>query len=96
MAPDPADALFDLPPGAFTAARDELVRRLRAEGDRQAAEQVRVLRRPTVAAWAVNQVARRAPERLRELLEAGDVVRRAQRRAVSGVRNAGLAAILFS
>jgi hypothetical protein len=81
--------LYELPPEEFVAARDELWRRLRA-ADRQAAERVRALRRPTVAAWAVNQVARRQPELVAELLDAGDKLRQAQRRALSGLRDSGL------
>jgi hypothetical protein len=81
--------LYELPPEEFVTARDELWRRLRA-ADRDAAEQVHALRRPTVAAWAVNQVARRQPELVAELLDAGDKLRQAQRRALSGLRDSGL------
>jgi hypothetical protein len=83
--------LYELPPEGFVAARDELGRRLRA-GDRTAAERVRRLRRPTVVAWAVNQVARTRPELVAELVEAGDRLRQAQRRALSGLRDSGLRA----
>jgi len=84
--------LYELPPEGFVAARDQLGRRLRESGDREAAERVRGLRRPTVAAWAVNQVARGRPELIAELLEAGDRLRQAQRRALSGLRDSGLRA----
>jgi hypothetical protein len=84
--------LYELRPEEFVAARDEFGRRLREAGDRAAAERVRRLRRPTVAAWAVNQVARRQPELVAELLEAGDKLRQAQRRALSGLRDSGLRA----
>jgi hypothetical protein len=82
--------LYGLPPEEFIAARDELRRRLRQEGDREGAERVRGLRRPTVAAWAVNQVARERPELVQALEAAGDRLRQAQRRAVSGLRDSGL------
>src|SRR6266540_3558386 len=86
--------LYELPPGEFVAARDELGRRLRAQppDDRAAAERVRGLRRPTVAAWAVNQVARRHTELVAELVESGDRLHQAQRRALSGLRDSGLRA----
>lgn len=48
------------------------------------------LRRPAVAAWAVNQAVRRHRDRFDALLEAGAEVRRTQRRALSGVRQSGL------
>ncbi|HEX8931215.1 MAG TPA: hypothetical protein VGA45_20060 [Actinomycetota bacterium] len=80
------DRLYELAPEEFVAARGELARRLRGEGDAPAAKRVAALRRPTVAAWAVNQAARRRPELVRDLLEAGDRLRQAQRRALSGLR----------
>jgi outer membrane biosynthesis protein TonB len=45
---------------------------------------VRGLRKPTVSAWAVNQVARRFPQEARALVKAGEELRKAQRAAVSG------------
>jgi hypothetical protein len=57
---------------------------LRRAGDREAADAVRALRKPTVSAWSVNQVARRFPQETRALAKAGDELRKAQRAAVSG------------
>lgn len=65
------DALYELDPADFVAARDELVRALKAEGERDAAAEVKALRRPTVAAAAVNRVARDHPDEVTALLEAG-------------------------
>jgi hypothetical protein len=86
------DRLYELAPEEFVAARGELAKRLRGEGDAAAAKRVVALRRPTVAAWAVNQAARRRPELVRDLLEAGDRLRQAQRRALSGLRGDALRA----
>jgi hypothetical protein len=69
-----ADALYDLEPTAFVAARDELARALKAEGDAAGAKAVRALRRPTVAAAALNQVARRHPAAVLAVLEAGEAL----------------------
>lgn len=79
---DQLDALFALPPEEFTAARDRLAKDL---SDRDAAKAVKALRRPTVAAWAVNQTVRRHRGAFEELLAAGREVRAAQRRAASGL-----------
>ena len=87
---DELDELFALPPSEFTAARDALAKGLRADGRVEDAAQVKKLRRPTVPAWAINQVARRHADALAELIEAGDAVAAAQRRALSGVRDSGL------
>jgi hypothetical protein len=64
--------LYALPLEEFTAARDELVRQLQDAGDKGAAKEVRVLHKPTLAAWAVNQLARRHGDELRELLDLRD------------------------
>ncbi|MGH2684824.1 MAG: hypothetical protein ACRDJP_05080 [Actinomycetota bacterium] len=88
MAPirDP-DQLYDLRPEEFTAARDGLVRSLKDAGDADAAAEVKKLRRPTVVAWAINQLVRRHRKRVEELIESGEALRAAQRRAMSGVKD---------
>ena len=77
------DELFGLPPEEFVAARDELARRLRREGEAEAAKRVKALRRPPLSAWAVNQLARR-PQGLGELLAAGERLRAAHQAALAG------------
>jgi hypothetical protein len=72
-----ADELYGLPPGDFTAARDERAKAARAAGDRPLAEQIRRLRRPTLAAWANNLLVRERPEETGALLELGEALRRA-------------------
>jgi hypothetical protein len=87
-----ADELFGLAPDAFVAARDELARRLRREGDAATAARVKALRRPTLSAWAVNQLARRQAARLEPLLAAGERLRAAHQAALSGTGAAELRA----
>lgn len=65
-----ADALYGLPLDEFTRARDTLARELRARGEREEAAQVAALRKPTLPAWAVNQVARLHPREVDLLLDA--------------------------
>ena len=48
------DRLYELPPGEFTAARDEAAKRLRAEGRRELADEVKRLRKPTLPVWLAN------------------------------------------
>lgn len=86
------DALYVVTPSRFVAARDALVRRLRGDGRREEARAVAALRRPTMAAWAINTTVRANQEQFDALVDAGDAVRRAQRRALSGVRQSGLRA----
>jgi hypothetical protein len=78
------ERLFGLAPAAFVAARDEAARRLKREGDAEAAARVKALRRPSLSAWAVNQLARERRADLARLLEAGERLRAAHEAAVSG------------
>ena len=78
------DQLYGLPVGEFVAERDALARRLRDEGRRDDATHVRELRKPTVAAWAVNRLARERPKDVAALLDAVDDLQAAQAQAVKG------------
>ena len=78
------DELFDLAPEEFVAARDELARRLRREGDAEAAATVKALRRPPLSAWAVNRLARGDGPGLDPLLAAGERLRAAHQAALAG------------
>ena len=77
------DRLFGLPLSEFTAARNELARRLKSEGKTDAADQVRALSKPSAAVWAINQLARREKQAVRSLLTAGAALRKAQERALA-------------
>ena len=77
------DALYALPLDRFTPERDALARELQG-ADAEAAKRVKGLRKPVVAAWGLNALAREDPEGIRELLELGTRLRDAQRRALSG------------
>jgi hypothetical protein len=80
--------LYARPLEEFTSARDALAKRLRADGDRDGASQVKALRKASVTAGAINRVRARDPDRVDELLEAGVRLRAAQERMIgSGDRN---------
>ncbi len=70
--------LYGLPPGEFTAERDRLVREARDAGDRALAATLQSLKRPTVAAWAVNLLVREEADLLRQVLDIGEALREAQ------------------
>lgn len=80
------DELFTVRPHEFVARRDELVRELRGEGRREEASEVKGLRRPPVAVWAANQVARRRPDEVRGLVEAAAALPAAQEALLAGDR----------
>ena len=79
-----ADELYALPPSEFTRARDERAKALRKEGQREEADAVKALRKPTLAAWALNQLARRQPKEVEGLLAAGEKLRAAQEELLAG------------
>lgn len=72
------DRLHELPPGEFTAARDDAAKRLRAEGKRDLADEVKRLRKPTLAVWLVNRLARERPLDVKRLLKAGEALAASQ------------------
>jgi hypothetical protein len=78
------DELFGLPPEEFVAARDDLVRRLKRDGDAEAAARVKALRRPPLSAWAVNRLARERAAAVDRLLAAGERLRAAHQAALAG------------
>ncbi|MEU9396710.1 hypothetical protein AB0D86_42775 [Streptomyces sp. NPDC048324] len=71
------DELYGLAPGDFTAVRDERAKSARAAGERELAERIRRLRRPTLAAWAGNLLVREQPEETERLLQLGEALRQA-------------------
>ncbi len=71
------DRLYGLPLAEFVDARNELARRLRAAGERQAAAAVKRLTKPSVTAWAVNALVHHEGGLFAELLTAAAAVRAA-------------------
>jgi hypothetical protein len=82
---DIADELYGLVPGEFTAARDSAVRAARNDGDRELADEVKALRKPSVGAWLADRLVRDGPGELDELLDLGQAMRDA-RDALDGAR----------
>jgi len=53
--------LYGLAPEEFTAARNQLAKTLKDQGDAGASAAVKALRKPTLAAWLANQLVRANP-----------------------------------
>ena len=87
---DAVDELYALPLDQFVTRRNALAKELRAAGDKEAATEVAALRKPTVPAWVVNQLARTAPDEVEALLDAGRQVAAAQAGALRGAGSAPL------
>lgn len=79
MSADPllevADRLYGLSPGDFTAARDAEAKALAA--DKGIAARVKALRKPSIAAWAINLLVRREAEQIDQVLALGESLREA-------------------
>ncbi|MDQ1022047.1 hypothetical protein [Streptomyces afghaniensis] len=72
-----ADELYALRPEEFTAARASAVAAARTAGDRELAERIGALRKPSLAAWASNLLVRSRPGDVEPLLRLGEGLRQA-------------------
>ena len=67
-----ADRLYAEPPAAFTAVRDALAKE---QDDKAFAKQVKELKKPTAAAWAMNLLVRRETEQIDQMLAVAPALR---------------------
>jgi hypothetical protein len=81
---DPADALFKVPLAEFTAARNALVTKLKKAGKPDEAAAIKGMVKPSISAWAVNQLHWQHPAAFDKLLAAGERFRQAQAAQLSG------------
>ena len=75
---DDVDALFRLPLAEFTASRNTLARRLKQSGRGNEADFVKGLGKPSISAWAVNQLYWKHREAFDRLIATGEQFRQAQ------------------
>ena len=75
---DAADELYGADPATFVTRRAELVKQARSSGDKGLAAEIGALRRPTVAAWYLNLLARSGAQELDDLIALGVTMREAQ------------------
>jgi hypothetical protein len=76
------------PLNGFVEARSEAVRDLREAGNRDVADRVAALRKPSLAVWALNQAGNVVADDLDALRNAGERLRRAQEQLLKGDRSA--------
>jgi hypothetical protein len=72
------ESLYAAGPDDFMATRKRLVAEAKSAGDAAAAAEIGRLRKPSVAAWAVNLVARNRQDTLEQLVDTGTRMRIAQ------------------
>ena len=73
------EQLYAVPPARFTPLRSELVAQAKSAGEKALASSIGALRKPTVAAWAVNHFVREHRDELDELRSFAALLREAQR-----------------
>ena len=88
MADAEAERLYGLPLDEFTAARDARARELRQGGQREKAAEVAALRKPVLAAWVVNMLARDERADVRELVGAAKGIKAGTEGADAAFREA--------
>ncbi|HET8595084.1 MAG TPA: hypothetical protein VFM07_07550, partial [Intrasporangium sp.] len=71
--------LYAAVPGEFVTVRSRIVAEAKQAGDKDLAKQVGALRKPTVAAWAVNHFVREHPDELETFHDFAELLREAQR-----------------
>lgn len=75
---DDVDALFTLPLAEFTGARNALAARLKKSGQGDQANQVKALVKPSISAWAANQLYWQHRKAFDQLIATGQRFRKAQ------------------
>jgi hypothetical protein len=81
---DDVDALFGLPLAEFIAARKTLAARLKQAGRGNEADRVKALVKPSISAWAVNQLYWKHREAFDRLIATGQLCRNAQTSGLAG------------
>ncbi len=77
------DEIYQIPLTQFAAVRDQLASRLKASGDKAGAAELKRARKPTVPAWAANQVVWKAPEAWKGLQAATGALRKSHEESTS-------------
>ncbi|MEQ8273026.1 MAG: hypothetical protein RMA76_10580 [Deltaproteobacteria bacterium] len=78
MDPSELDELYAGPLAEFVSRRNDLAKALKRAGRKDDAATVKALRKPSLGAWAINQIVRREPDVLRAVFDALDRVKAAQ------------------
>lgn len=73
-----AEELYGVSPAEFTDARNGYAKELKAAGDKELSDRVKVLKKPSVAAWVVNMLVRHNAEEMTQVLDLGASLRAAQ------------------
>ena len=75
------DELYQVPLAEFTKTRDAIAARRKAAGEKDAAAELKRVKKPSLPAWAANQVVWRAADAWQRLRDAASAMRRAYQKA---------------
>ena len=81
---DDINSLFRLPLAEFTSARNTLAARLKKEGRPNDADRVKLLAKPSISAWTVNQLYWNHREAFDQLMRTGKRLRPGQKMRLAG------------
>jgi hypothetical protein len=73
------EELYGAPPADFMRLRTEAAKLARTSGDKELAEAIGKLRKPSRSAWVLNQLVRAQPEAVDQLLTLGEQLREAEK-----------------
>jgi hypothetical protein len=73
------EELYGAPPADFMRLRTEAAKLARTSGDKELAEAIGKLRKPSRSAWVLNQLVRTQPEAVDQLLSLGEQLREAEK-----------------
>ena len=71
------DELLAIPPKEFVAARNAAAKQLQADGDREAAGEIKALPRPSLSLWSLNRLAHEQADLIETFLDAAGKLRKA-------------------
>jgi hypothetical protein len=87
-AKDPVQELYQVPLAEFVAERKRIAGELKKAGDPAAAKEMLARKRPTMSAWAVNQLYWKARDAFDDLLDTAEKLRKGDLRASADHREA--------
>ncbi len=73
-----ADELYGLAADRFTSERNARAKQVRGGGNRELADEIAALPKPSASAWLANAIARAHPDEIDQLVRIGEALRTAQ------------------
>ena len=85
-----SEELYGLNPAAFIVARDARISEARQAGDRELADALKKLRKPSTGAWLANRLSREQPSDVERLIGLGEALRSTRNLDGEQIRSASI------